>query len=97
MQPKPKTKNLKIVVGFALVFTSLAVLIIFLGYKNVVSIQLMLLMLIALIGFYVGFGILIASYRFIRTLNLVEAKSSSAVIASFITSFSSFWYSMSVK
>lgn len=68
MPSKPKNKNLKIVFGFALVFTSLAILIIFLGFKNVVSIQLMLLLLIALMGFYVGFGILIAAYRFIRTL-----------------------------
>ena len=68
MQSKPKSKNLKIVIGFALVFTSLAVLIIFLGYKNVVSIQIMLLMLIALIGSYVGFGILAVTYRFIQTL-----------------------------
>jgi len=68
LQPKPKNRNLKIVVGFALVFTSLAVLIIYLGFKNVVSVQLMLLMLIALIGLYVGFGILAASYRFIRSL-----------------------------
>jgi hypothetical protein len=46
------------------IFVALAVAIFVAAYMGVVSGQLALLMLVALLGLYVGFGVLIAVYRF---------------------------------
>ena len=56
------------VVGIAMTFTALAALIIALGFKEIVSIERMLLMLIGLLGLYVAFGIMAAVYRLISKL-----------------------------
>lgn len=46
----------------------LALLILVLVVNSVVTYQLGLLMLVALVGFYVGFGVLIAVYRLVLKL-----------------------------
>jgi hypothetical protein len=60
----PKNRGLKVVAGIAGSFTSLAVLIIFLSARHIVTLQMALLMLVALVGLYFGFGVLIAIHRF---------------------------------
>ncbi|MBT5031967.1 MAG: hypothetical protein HOM55_06700 [Proteobacteria bacterium] len=56
------------VVVIAMTFTALAGLIVALGFKEIVSIELMLLMLIGLLGLYLAFGIMAAVYRLISKL-----------------------------
>jgi hypothetical protein len=60
--------TLKIALGMAALFTGLAGTVILLMVYRVVSIQVALLMLVALLGMYVGFGILILVYRLISKL-----------------------------
>lgn len=60
----PKNMKLKTLAGIAVSFTSLVVIVIFLAAKRVVSFQMALLMLVALVALYFGFGVLIAIYRF---------------------------------
>ena len=60
----PRNKTLKVVAGIAASFTSLGAVIIFLLVQRIISFQLAMLMLIALVGLYFGFGTLIALYRF---------------------------------
>ena len=54
--------------GIAASFIGLAGTIIFLGKTEVISFVLAKLMLVALLGMYVGFGFLIAVYRLIGRL-----------------------------
>ncbi|MGH8185674.1 MAG: hypothetical protein ACREUC_03860 [Steroidobacteraceae bacterium] len=49
-------------------FTGIAVCILALLGRRVITFQLALLMLIALLGLYFGFGVLIAVYRFTAKL-----------------------------
>ena len=60
----PRNSALKVAAGIAVSFTSLGVVIISLLVKRIVSFQLAMLMLVALVGLYFGFGLLIAVYRF---------------------------------
>jgi len=60
----PRNSALKVAAGIAVSFTSLGVVIISLLVKRIVSFQLAMLMLVALVGLYFGFGVLIAVYRF---------------------------------
>lgn len=60
-----KLRNLALA---ALSFTALAVGIFLLLVWHIVTPQLALLMLVALVGLYFGFGVLIAVYRFISKL-----------------------------
>jgi hypothetical protein len=60
-----KLRNLALA---ALSFTALAVVIFLLLVWHVVTPQIALLMLVALVGLYFGFGVLIAVYRFISKL-----------------------------
>jgi hypothetical protein len=60
--------GLKVLAGVSISFTSFAVLIFLLAAKRVVSFQMALLMLVALVGLYFGFGVLIALYRFTSKL-----------------------------
>lgn len=53
----------------ALTFTALAIAIFLLLVWHVLTPQLALLMLVALVGLYFGFGVLIAVYRFISKLD----------------------------
>ncbi len=64
----PMNSTLKIALGMAALFTGLAGIVILLMVNRVVSIQVALLMLVALLGMYVGFGILILVYRLISKL-----------------------------
>jgi len=48
----------------AVSFTALAITVIVLLGKHVITFQMALLMLVALLGLYLGFGVLIAVYRF---------------------------------
>jgi len=56
------------VVGIAASFIGLAGAIIFLAETKIISFEMAKLMLVALLGMYVGFGILIAIYRLIGKL-----------------------------
>ncbi len=64
----PRNRTLKAVVGIAASFIGLVATIIFLWQTKIISFEMASLMLVALLGLYVGFGILIAVYRFIRKL-----------------------------
>lgn len=61
-------KALRIAASVAGSFTALVVLVLVLMVKAVVTFQLGLLMLVALLGLYFGFGVLIAVYRFVGRL-----------------------------
>ena len=64
----PKNKTLKVVAGIAVSFTGLVGTIIFLSEAKIISFEIAMLMLVALLGMYVGFGFLIAVYRLIGKL-----------------------------
>ena len=61
-------KALKIAAAISLSFTGIVVLIMVLLVKAVITFQMALLMLVALLGLYFGFGVLIAVYRFVDRL-----------------------------
>ena len=58
----------KIAAAISLSFTGIVVLIMTLLVKAVITFQLALLMLVALLGLYFGFGVLIFLYRFVDRL-----------------------------
>ncbi len=64
----PKYRTLIIVSGIVVSFSGLAGTIIFLANTKTISVEMAKLMLVALFGMYVGFGFLIAVYRFISKL-----------------------------
>jgi antitoxin ParD1/3/4 len=64
----PKNRTLKVVAGIVASVTGLIGTIIFLLLKQIISVELGILMLVALLAMYVGFGILIAVYRFMDKL-----------------------------
>ena len=64
----PGYRTLKVVAGIVVSFTGLAGTIIFLSAAEIISLAMTMLMLVALVGMYVGFGILIAVYRLINKL-----------------------------
>ena len=64
----PIRRTLIVVAGIAASFVGLVGVIIFLLANKIVSFALAMLMLVALFGLYVGFGILFAVYRFIGKL-----------------------------
>ena len=64
----PKNRTLKVVAGIAASFIGLVGTIIFLLATKIISFEMALLMLIALLAMYFGFGILIAVYRLIDKL-----------------------------
>jgi hypothetical protein len=61
-------KKLKIAAAISLSFTGIVVLIMALLVKAVITFQMALLMLVALLGLYFGFGVLIFLYRFVDRL-----------------------------
>jgi hypothetical protein len=70
MTPNPaRNRTLKVVAGIAVSFIGLVATIIFLSEMKIISFAISKLMLVALLGMYVGFGILIAIYRLIRKLD----------------------------
>ncbi len=64
----PKNRTLKVVVGIAASFTGLVGVIIFLSEAKIISFEMAMLMLVALLGMYLGFGVLIAVYRLVSKL-----------------------------
>lgn len=65
----PRNRTLKTVAGIAASFTGLVATIIFLLEMKIISSEIAKLMLVALFGMYIGFGILIAVYRLISKLD----------------------------
>jgi hypothetical protein len=61
-------KAWKIAAAISLSFTTIVVVIIALLIKGVVTFAMGLLMLVALLGLYFGFGVLIVLYRFVGRL-----------------------------
>jgi hypothetical protein len=59
---------LRAAVGIASLFVILAVGIFASAYFEVISVQLAMLLLVALLGMYLGFGVLIAVWRFTSKL-----------------------------
>jgi hypothetical protein len=64
----PKNRTLKVVASIAASFTGFVATIIFLSRANIITFEVAMLMLVALLGMYLGFGILIAVYRLIGKL-----------------------------
>jgi hypothetical protein len=64
----PRNRTLKVVAGIVVSFTGLAGTIILLLVTKIISFAMAMLMLVALLGMYIGFGILIAVYRLIGKL-----------------------------
>ena len=64
----PKNRKLKVVAGIAASFTGLVGTIVFLWEAKLISVEMAKLLLVALLGMYLGFGILIAVYRLIAKL-----------------------------
>ena len=65
----PKNRTLKVVAGIVVSFAVLVGTIIFLLAAKIVSSGVAILMLVALLGMYIGFGVLIAVYRLIDKLD----------------------------
>jgi hypothetical protein len=64
----PRNRTLKVVAGIVISFTGLVGTIILLLETKIISFEMAMLMLVALLGMYIGFGILIAVYRLIGKL-----------------------------
>lgn len=64
----PRNRTLKVVAGIVVSFTGLVGTIILLSVMKIISFAMAMLMLVALLGMYIGFGILIAAYRLIGKL-----------------------------
>ncbi len=63
-----KNRTLKVVAGIVASFTVLVGTIILLSEAKVITFEMAVLMLVALLAIYVGFGVLIAVYRVIGKL-----------------------------
>ena len=63
-----RNRTLKVVAGIVVSFASLAGTIILLAVTRTISLAMAMLMLVALLGMYIGFGVLIAVYRLIGKL-----------------------------
>ena len=64
----PRNTSLKVAAGIAASFIGLVGAILFLSAVRMISFEVAKLMLVALLGLYVGLGILVAVYRFIGKL-----------------------------
>ena len=63
-----RNRTLKVVAGIVVSFTGLTGTIILLLAMKIISFTMAMLMLVALLGMYIGIGILIAVYRLIAKL-----------------------------
>jgi CRISPR/Cas system endoribonuclease Cas6 (RAMP superfamily) len=63
-----RNRTLKVVAGVAASFAGFVGTIVLLLEMRIVTLGIAKLMLVALLGMYIGFGILIAVYRLIRKL-----------------------------
>jgi hypothetical protein len=68
-KPMPRSKTSIVVAGIVASFAALAGTIIFLSAREIISFEVAKLMLVALLGMYVGFGFLIAVYLLIGKLD----------------------------
>jgi hypothetical protein len=64
----PRNRTLKVVAGIVVSFSGLVGTIIVLSETEIISFEMAMLMLAALLGMYIGFGILIAVYRLVDKL-----------------------------
>ena len=64
----PKLTTLRVALAFAAFFGGLAVTVVVLMVTRVISIQVALLMLVAILAMYIGFGILALVYKLINKL-----------------------------
>jgi len=64
----PKLTTLRVALAFAVFFGGLAVTVVMLMVTRVISIQVALLMLVAILAMYIGFGILALVYKLINKL-----------------------------
>ena len=64
----PKNRTLRVVAGIAASFIGIVGAIIFLLEAKIISVEMAMLMLVALLAMYVGFGVLVAVYRLIDKL-----------------------------
>ncbi len=64
----PSNRTRWIAAGFAALFVGLVIGIVFLAARRIVTLQMAGLMVVALLGLYLGFGVLIAVYRFVGKL-----------------------------
>ncbi|MBM3359163.1 MAG: hypothetical protein FJY54_15720 [Betaproteobacteria bacterium] len=65
----PRHRTLKVVAGIVVSFTGLAGMVILLLAMKVITFELAMLSLVALVGLYFGFGFLFAVYRLISKLD----------------------------
>jgi protein-S-isoprenylcysteine O-methyltransferase Ste14 len=68
-EPINKTKKLFIIAAVMSSFILLGIMIVFLARSAIITVTLAILMLVGLIGIYVGFGILIAAHVMVRNLD----------------------------
>lgn len=64
----PRTKTIRVVLAVGVSFVGLAVAIVFLSGLSIISGSIAKLMLVALLGLYIGIGILVAAYRLLGKL-----------------------------
>ena len=64
-----RNRTLKVVAGIAASFAGLAGTIIFLSEAKIIGFEMAMLMLVALLGMYLGFGVLIAVYHLVSKLD----------------------------
>lgn len=64
----PRSRTIKVAAAIAASFIVLAGSIIFMAQTETIGFQMAKLMLVALLAIYIGFGFLIAVYRFINWL-----------------------------
>lgn len=60
--------NKRLLALVVVLFTVIVFAVLFMAGKKIISFPMAMLMLIALLGLYMGFGFLIAVYRFVQTL-----------------------------
>ena len=65
---KKNSHTFKLVAGFVTLFLALVGITMYLSATGKVTFNVALLMLVALLGLYVGFGVLIAVYRLVSKL-----------------------------
>ena len=65
----PKKRTLTIAAGIVASFFGFVSAIAFLSRTQIISVTVAKLMVVALVGLYFGFGVLIAVYRLIRKLD----------------------------
>ena len=64
----PKNRTLRVVAGIAASFIGIVGAIILLLEAKIISVEMAMLMLVALLAMYIGFGVLVAVYRLIDKL-----------------------------